>query len=316
MINRSKAVDLLRNNNNFSILTHKSPDGDTLGSAYALCHILQDIGKNARVLVCGEMPKRYDYLRENIIENDFLEEYIVSVDIAADSLLGQLESYIGKINLCIDHHPSNTLTADNILIEGDSAATAEIIYELAKLLGVKITKDIAKCIFTGVTTDTGCFRFANTTAKTHRVAADMIDAGCDGTYINRVMFDTKSRSRLEIERMARETMKFFVDGQCAVIYTTLEMIEKANAIDDDMEGISSIPRQVEGVSVGITMREQEDGSYKVSVRTSDGVNASQICQKFDGGGHQGAAGCTVEGGLEEARAKLVAAAEEIIKNNK
>lgn len=313
MISLNDTARILREHDNFIILTHDSPDGDTLGSAYALSGILMQLQKKSKVTVCGDMPLKYKYLADDVEDLDFTPQYTVSVDIAADSLLGALsKNYAGKIDLCIDHHGSNNLTAENIYVDSSAAATTEIIYELARILGVEINKQIADCIFTGLTTDTGCFRFSNTTARTHRVAADMIEAGCDATYINRVMFDTKSRARLEVERLAIETMEFFANRRCAIIYTTLAMVAAAGATEADLEGIASIPRQVEGVCVGVTMREQEDCSFKISVRTSDGVDASEICAVFGGGGHPGAGGCIIKGTLEDVKSKLAAAVGKIL----
>lgn len=307
-VSLDEICSILKRENNFYILTHQYPDGDTLGSANALCRALQKIEKNARVLCSDKIPKKYNILSRGIKKQEFDADYIISVDVADTQLLGKnLLQYSSKIDLCIDHHASNKAFAKMQYIEGDSAATSEIIYELINLLGVKIDKQIAACIYTGITTDTGCFKYTNATPRSYRIAADMLEKGIDACAINRIMFDTKSRSRLEIERQVLDSMEFFYESRCAVIHVTREMIKKAKANESDIEGLASIPRQIEGVLVGITLREQKDGTFKVSVRTDDDINAAKICENFGGGGHQSAAGCNFPDKLDAAKEKIVAA---------
>ncbi|MDQ5983128.1 MAG: Bifunctional oligoribonuclease and PAP phosphatase NrnA [Eubacteriales bacterium SKADARSKE-1] len=305
-ISLDEICSFLKTRNNFYILTHQYPDGDTLGSANALCRALQKTGKNARVLCSDKIPKKYSILSRGIKKQEFEADYIISVDVADTQLLGEnLLKYSDKIDLCIDHHESNKAFAKMQYIEGSSAATAEIIYELINLLGVKIDKQIAVCIYTGITTDTGGFKYANATPRSYRISADMLEKGIDACSINRIMFDTKSRSRLEIERQVLDTMEFFYESRCAVIHVTREMIKKAKANESDIEGLASIPRQVEGVLVGVTLREQKDGVFKVSVRTEEDISAAAICENFGGGGHQGAAGCNLPYDLDVAKKKIV-----------
>ncbi len=313
MITLSEAATLLLENDNFHILTHRYPDGDTLGCAYALCYALRTLGKNANVKINGKLPSKFTYLAENYCEQDFTCDFVVSVDVAADSLLGELEQeYKGRIDLCIDHHGSNSLKADNTLVDATCAAACEIIYVLIKSMKVDMTVDIANAIYTGISTDTGCFCYTNTTAQTHRIAADVISLGCDFRMINRVNFETKTRAKLKMERMVYDTMEFYCGGKCAIIYTTLAMQKALGAGDDEMEGLASIPRQIEGVKMGITMREKEDGTFKVSVRTNDGINASEFCARFGGGGHAAASGCSIKGDLSNVKYMLIKAAEEVL----
>ncbi len=313
MITLNEATTLLNENDNFHILTHRYPDGDTLGSAFALCYALRTLGKNANVKVCGNIPSKFSYLVENYCDQNFECEFVVSVDVAAPSLLGELkEEYEDRINLCIDHHGSNSMKADNICVDASCAAAAEIIYVLLKAMDVEITRDIANCIYTGISTDTGCFCYTNTTAQSHYIAAEIIDLGCDFAMINRINFETKTRAKLKMERMVYDTMEFYCGGKCAIIYTTIAMQKALGAGDDEMEGLASIPRQIEGVKIGITMREKEDGTFKVSVRTNDGIDASQFCAKFGGGGHVAASGCSIKGDLANVKYMLIKAAEEVL----
>lgn len=304
--------EILKSKNNIEILTHASPDGDTLGCGYALCLALQSMGKNARVIV-EKMPQKFKFLTKGVKEQDFQGEFVVSVDIAALSLLGSnAEKYAKVIDLCIDHHGSNSIEIKDKYVVADAAAACEIIYEIIIELGVKITKEIANCLYTGISTDTGCFRFSNTTAQTHRIAADLMEAGCDFEIINKNMFDTKSKARVELEKNLYDTMEYFADGKGAIMCISLDMLERLNISGDEIEGIENIPRLIEGVLLGITMKEREKNSYKVSVRTNEGINASEFCAKFGGGGHIAASGCKMSGDYETVKSKLIKAAEEFI----
>lgn len=307
-VSLNNIAKILEKNDNFYILSHQYPDGDTLGSAFALCYALQHKGKNARVLCSDSIPHKFEFMYENIEEQNFEAKYIISVDVADTQLLGdKLSIYSDKINLCIDHHASNRKYAENYFVDSSAAATTEIIYELINIMGVKIDVNIANCIYTGISTDTGCFKYTNATPKTYRIAADMMEIGIDAASINRAMFDTKSRARLEVERQVLDNMEFFYDSRCSVIYLTNDMVNQANAKDGDVDGLASIPRQIEGVVVGVTMREKEDNIFKISVRTDGKIDASKICAEFGGGGHPAAAGCTISGGLQKAKSEIVKA---------
>lgn len=303
---------ILKEKNNFEILTHASPDGDTLGCGYALCLALRAMGKKANVIT-EAVPEKFLYISKTAGRENFEPAYIVSTDIAADSLLGSnTEKYCGKINLCIDHHGSNSLTAEKKYVDSTAAAACEIIYEIINNLGTELTKEMADCLYTGISTDTGCFKFTNTTAKTHRIAAALMEAGCDYSRINKVMFDTKSRGRLALEHALYDTMEYTADDRCAIMCITLRMLEALHITHEDTEGIEAIPRQIEGVRIGITMKEKEDGAFKISVRTNEDVNAAEFCKQFGGGGHAAAAGCRIEGKQEEIKQILMKAAEQIL----
>lgn len=220
--------------------------------------------------------------------------------------------YIGKVDLCIDHHGSNTFTAKEKFVDKYAAANCEILYKLFLRMHINFTKDIADCLYTGISTDTGCFRYTNTTAETMRVAATLMDFGCNTAYINKAMFETKSKNKIQLERAVYDSMTYCADGRCAIIYTTLDMLKKLNTGDDEMEGLASIPRQIEGVLIGITMREKEGGFFKISVRTNNNINASDFCSQFGGGGHPAAAGCSIEGDLETVKTTLEKAAEKFL----
>ena len=312
-ITLEKAASLLLSHDRIRILTHTYPDGDCLGCGYALAFALRKLGKQANVAVQGPLPSKFGYLVRNYKEQDFVPEYIVSVDVAAPALLGEsVMEGVDHIDLCIDHHGTNTIVADYIYLDPTAAAAAESIWQLLPLLGVEIDEDIASAIYTGISTDTGCFCYSNTTSRTHHIAAGVMPY-CDWNRINYIHFVLKTRAKLKLERMILDTMEYFYDGRCAVIYTTLAMCERLGTGDDEMEGLASIPREIEGVQIGITMREKAGGVFKISVRTNDGVDASAFCQQFGGGGHPAASGCSIEGDLETVKKTLVSAAEGFLK---
>lgn len=297
----AQTARLLLENDDFLILTHAHPDADTLGSGFALCRVLTAAGKRARVVCGDEIGAEYSFMYDGLPDADFEPRFIVAVDVADTRLLGARNEalYADRVELCIDHHASNILYARQTLLDPTAAATAEIIFDLLPLLGQSADTGIAECIFAGISTDTGCFRYSNTTAKTHRVAAAMMDAGASSAKINRIFFETKKKGFIELEKLALNSLRLYLDDRCAVIVIMDEMLRRTGCTDNDCDLISAIPRQVEGVLVGTTIREQPDGSFKLSVRTHEPISAAEICKKLGGGGHAGAAGCRSSKPLDE-----------------
>ncbi len=310
LIDITAAISCLLKAENILLLCHKNPDGDTIGSAGALYWALRKLGKTVGLLCADPIPTRYSYMNLTMFAGEFVPQYIVAVDVAGVQLFGDaLNDYAKRIDLCIDHHPSNSGYADYMLLDETAAATAEIMYEVILTLGISPEGIIADCLYTGVSTDTGCFKFSNTTARTHSIAAKLMEAGANTVFLNDALFESKSRRRLEIEKLALENMRFHFDGRCALTYLTREEIAKTGADGTDLEGITSIPRTIEGVDVGVTLRQLETGSYKISVRTAQGHDASAICARLGGGGHRQASGCEIIGGLDNAKSAILAEVE-------
>lgn len=314
LITEQQAAEILMAADNILLLAHQYPDGDTVGSNYALCLALRSIGKQVRVLCGDPIPERFDYITEDLEMPDFEPDFICAVDVADPSLLGDAvaEQYGERVDLCIDHHSTNVGYAAATCVDADCAAAAMVVMRIIAHLGVEMTPAIAACLYTGIATDSGCFKYLNANATAHRMAADCIEAGAPYDMINRVNFDIKSRARIELERLALDRMEFHHHGRVAVMTVTTEMIARSGATENDMEGMTPIPRQIEGVWVGITLRQKADGNYKISVRTGTHADATAICALLGGGGHIRAAGCTVEGTLAEAKAAILAATEEAI----
>lgn len=304
-ISAKEAATLLCAHDRILILSHKNPDGDTLGSAYGLLRALRSLGKTVRTQCADRLPQMFSYLADGVQQEDFTPEFIVAVDVASVSLLGDAvaEAY-PQIDLCIDHHRTNELYAQKTYLY-DGASACEAVYEVICEMGVSITPDLTDCLYTGMATDTGCFRFSNTTPKTMRLAADLMEQGARYAELNRLLFETKSKERIAVERMALDTISYAADGKIALICISQEMVKESGADESELGGISGIPRTIEGVEIGITMREKETGGYKISVRTAAYADASKLCAAFGGGGHIRAAGCVINAPYEQAKTMLL-----------
>lgn len=300
----SEAADFLRANDSFLIVTHANPDGDTLGSGYGLCLALRSLGKKANVVLDGELPARFAFLSEGYAEQELEPKTIVAVDLASPRLFGENRALAEKTDLCIDHHSTNEIYAKRTLVDGCAAANCEIIYKLILALGAEITKQIAVCLYTGIATDTGCFKFSNTTVQTHEIAGRLMSLGIDFAKINYEMFDLKTRERLTAERLFLEGMEFYFDGKCALSVISRELTEQSGIDEAEFDGLASIPRQIEGVDVGVTVKEKKNG-YKISLRSSEAIDVSAICAKFGGGGHLRAAGCFIGEELSKTKELLL-----------
>ncbi len=291
----------------FYILTHMYPDGDTLGSAFALCRTLQKMGKHAKVLCSDPIPKKFEFMADFVKKEDFEPECIISVDLADTNLLGEkLEKYEHKIDMCIDHHPSNRNYTDISYVNSTAAANSEIIYDLIKEMGIIIDAETATCLYVGVATDTGCFKYQNTTWRTHFIAAELMKLGANTAKINEKLFTVKPRKKFEAERIIYKNLEYFFSGKCAMSFITLKEMESIGVNNNELDGIASVPIKIEGVQIGITIREKSFDHYKISVRTkSGGIDANEFCSKFGGGGHLMAGGFDTKGTLEKAKERIL-----------
>lgn len=314
IINLEEMAARLRECRNAVILTHAHPDGDTIGAGFGLLYYLRSVGVKANVKNSDGFSTKFAYLFENYEDQEFEEECVISVDVAAADLLGNsLACYADKIDLCIDHHHSNRMSARYSYIDGDCCATCLIIYRLLKMMDAKIDPLIADCLYTGIATDTGCFMFEGTSPEAHRAAAELKELGCHAAQINREMFQVKSRGRLFAEQKLIGSMEFSHNDKIALISITNDIIQKYGLDRAELDGFVGLPLSVEGVEIGITLKQQpgEDEVYKVSVRTVS-ADASAIAARFGGGGHIRAAGCTVAGCEKDVAKEVVEAAAEFL----
>lgn len=308
-----EAAEFLRNNDNYYILTHGTPDGDTIGSGFGLCGILRKMGKKANVYCSDPLPERYDFMYEGYEEQPFEPKTIVAVDVADPKLLGQkLSVYKERVDLCIDHHISNTGYAARTLVEPDAAAACQVIYRL--MAEEKLTepdRHIAECLYTGIATDTGCFKFDSTSPETHIAAAELMRYDIEAGKINRRMFDQKSKARLAVEQYILGSMEYYFNDRCAVAAVTLEEMAATGLPADEFEGLANLTTLLETVEVGIIIRQKEEHKFKVSMRSAGDTDVSEFCRRFGGGGHVKAAGCTFETSLEDAKKQVLEAAAEL-----
>ena len=301
-LTRAEAAGFLLSHDNFAILTHRRPDGDTVGSAAALCLGLRQLGKNAWVLENPEVTDRFAFLLEGLTKEAAEEtDTVVSVDVASPGMLPKcFEIYKDRVALRIDHHGSATSFTPAELVDGDSASCAELVCDVLTILGIQLDKAIATAVYVGMSTDTGCFRFANTTSHSFMIAAICAQAGVEIYKLNQVLFETNSLSKLRLHAWMIEHLDIFDDGKLAIVAIPRAVEELLGVTDDDVDNISSYPRTVEGVCMAATLRQSKTGETKLSVRAIPGYDAAAVCAHFGGGGHKGAAGATTSLSLEEA----------------
>ena len=308
------AAALLRDQDNLLILTHRRPDGDTTGCAAALCLALRQLGRTAFLLRNPEMTETNAvYVTELWAPEGFVPDFVVSVDIAARSLFfPAAEAYFDRIGLAVDHHPSFEGFGAHQCVDPSRAACGEIVYEICRELG-EVTAEVALPLYVAVSTDTGCFVYANTTANTHRVAAALLETGIDYFSVNKRHFRTKSRRRIALESALLGGMEFFHEGRGVFMAVPISLMERLGATENDAEDLSTLAGMVEDVDCGAVLRELKPDQWKLSLRTGANgrVNATRVCQLLGGGGHAMAAGATLEGSLEEVKARILEAVEQV-----
>ena len=309
MMTKHETAAWLAERDNFCILTHRKPDGDTVGSAAALCLVLRKLGKKATVLENPELTSKLSWLHEGLTVAQPEEgDTLICVDVASPKMLPRaFEQYQSRIELRIDHHGSATSFTAHELVEPQTGACGEIIYDIMMELWVEMDAAIAEAMYVAVSTDTGCFRFANTTAHSFLVAAACAAAGAPVFDINLEMFETNSLARLRIQGWMAENARFLADRTMVVCAIPRAVEAELGAGEDDMDNISGFPRTIAGVKMAATLRENPEDGVKLSVRAVPGYDAAAVCAKFGGGGHKGAAGASIALPLEEA-AKAVEAA--------
>ena len=310
-----QAAGFLLAHDDYLILTHVRPDGDTVGCAAGLCRALRGASRTAHVLPNPQVTSLFSpYLEGLLAPEEFVPHTVVSVDIAARGLFpDNARRYLERVDLAIDHHPSQEFFARETCLEANRAACGEIVYAICRELG-EITKEVALPLYAAVATDTGCFVYANTTANTHRVAAELLETGIDYFSVNKRHFRTKSRRRLALEADMLANMEFFDEGRGVFMAVPLSLMESLQATENDAEDLSTLAGIIEGVDCGAVLRELPDGSWKLSLRTGANgrVNATKVCGLLGGGGHAMAAGATVSGTLPEVKEKIRAAVAAVL----
>ena len=303
----------IKNAETFVILAHESPDGDAIGSSLAMCLALQNMGKTAEV-VMKEYPANFKFLPgvENIKTEGSLEEYDMAIVVDCPDLKRVNSIYHkyfenAKVKIEFDHHGKNAMFGDYNIVDQVSPACAQILVSSFQYLQIEITKDIATCLLTGIITDTGGFKNSGITAETFEFAAWALTKGVNVSKIYRQSMMIITKSKFEIQKIAMDRLEFFADGKIAFTYITKEDDSKVDMQAGDHDGIVEIGRNIKGVEISIFLYEKEKG-FKVSLRSNDYVDVSEICMIFGGGGHVKAAGATINMNLEDAKKIIVSEA--------
>ena len=303
----------LRGMDRILILTHVRPDGDTIGCACALCQALRDMDKDAYLLYNPEITATYaPYAADYWAPEGWEPQHVVSTDVAVlDLLPDNAAPYRDRIALAIDHHPSHSYFAAESYVDASAAACGEILYAVIREL-TDITPAIALRLYVAIATDCGCFVYSNTTANTHRIAAELMTHDFGVAEINKTLFRTKSKVRLKMEAHMAAHMELYDNDRVVVMTIPLRLREEMHATEADIEELSSLAALVEGTDCAVTLRELRPGTIKVSLRTGPRVNATEVCARLGGGGHRAAAGATVNGTMDEVKATVLRAVEEVV----
>ncbi|MEG1743413.1 MAG: DHHA1 domain-containing protein [Clostridia bacterium] len=316
-----EAVAFLKENDNFLLFTHASPDGDTLGSALALQLLLEKSQKTALILCPDEIPDRLKFLPRSdkiihsIPEGKFT---LVSIDIASLPMLRGLdEIFLSTLifDLSIDHHCTNTVPCAQRLLFANYSAAGEIIAEMVPEFGYDFDQALAFCLYASISSDSGCFKYSSTRPKTHMIAAELLKTGIDFAKINRLLFETKTVSQLALEREAYNCIELFFDGKVAIACLKEELFQNGDILESDVDGVNQIPRQILGVEVSAVIR-KKNSEIKVSLRSNDYFDVSLLASSFGGGGHMHAAGCRFNTSIADAKAKILYALESEFDGNK
>lgn len=301
---------------NIVILTHEVPDGDAIGSSLAMYLGLKQLGKDVDVVI-PKFSKTYDFLpaTNEIKQEGRTETYdlAIALDCGDIKRLNGFSKYFEYANckISIDHHEANTMFADYNFVNPTAPACSQILITVLKALEIEITKDIGTCLLTGIITDTGGFKYQGVKPETFEFTAELLAKGVNVSDIFKRVMQTISLEKFELRKIAMNRIELLENGKIAFTYITREDEEKTKSEDHD--GIVEIGRDIEGVEISVFLRETDEDNYKISLRSNDYVNVSDICLMFNGGGHIRAAGGTINMPLEKAKEKIIAECKKYFK---
>ena len=301
---------LLAEKDRILLVTHLNPDGDTMGSAAALCSALRRCGKTAYLASNPQViAKLLPFVEPYFAPEAFQADYVVSVDVATERMFSR--GFSGAVDLSIDHHPSNSRYAAADCICPGRASCGEIVLRVIRALCGDLTREEADLLYIALSTDCGCFQYANTDAEAFRAAAELLEAGADNAGLNLRFFRRVSAARIKLEGLIYQHMGFYRDGRVTVALVTDEMLAAAGATEDDCDDLAGLAGRAEGADVSITIRDWPGGASKVSVRSGERFDSCALCARFGGGGHRMAAGCNLSVPPEQARELLLQAIDEV-----
>ena len=306
----SQVVELIEKKSNFAITTHVRPDGDGVGSSLGLCWLLKSLGKEAEVIVRDEIPPSYrqlpgaDEIRQvSGIDREYDAVFVIECsDIDRPGIEGLAEQFVVNI----DHHATCEHFGSVNWIDATASAVGEMIYNLCKAIGGRVSKEIAECVYMALVTDTGSFHFPNTTDRTLKVASELVKVGVKPSRISEAVYNSYSWSRVALLQRVLATVRRNESGRIALMRQTLEMVEETGAVDGDNNGFVNMPLVAKEVQASVYMREVKPGTYRVSLRSKGPINVARVAESFGGGGHKNAAGCRVSGNWDEIENEIAA----------
>ena len=305
----SECAAWLKARDGYIILSHIRPDGDTIGSGAALCSALRRAGKTAYCYDNKGIKRMFaPFAAPYLAGEGFCADTVISVDVASERLFP--EDFDGKVELAIDHHPTNTLFAENVCIAAEKAACGELVLEIIRELCGDVTAEEAELLYVAVSTDTGCFQYSNTNAPALRAAAELVELGADNSALNIRLFRSISRARMALEGRIMAGMRYFHGGKVSAALVTRALLAECGATEDDCEDLAGLVGKVEGCSVSLLIRELGENDSKISARSKPGVDVSRVCAVYGGGGHAMASGCTLNCPPEEALGLMLKAIDE------
>ncbi|MBA3768969.1 MAG: bifunctional oligoribonuclease/PAP phosphatase NrnA [Blastocatellia bacterium] len=305
----SQVVELIENKNAFAITTHFKPDGDGVGSSLGLYWLLRSLGKSADVIVHGDVPIAYrslpgaDEIR-NVTSVDGAYDAIFVIE-CSDLERPGIAGLDSEFTVNIDHHATSEHFGTINWIDSTASAVGEMIYNLCKAIGGRITREIAECVYMALVTDTGSFHFSNTSDRTLKVASELIKAGALPSKIGEAVYNNYPWSRIELMRRVLGTVKRDALGKIAILRQTIEMGEDSSSVDGDNNGFVNIPLAARDVVAAIYMREVGENRFRASLRSKGDINVARVAERFGGGGHRNAAGLQIDGVWDEAEKKIV-----------
>lgn len=315
-------IKLIDDAKDIAIISHISMDGDAIGSSLGLMLALKKRGKYVTTYIEEDIPDRFEFLKDK----DGIEYYcddtnfsrhdtLIVVDVADKKLLGKRVRALNEISnvIAIDHHAIHYAYSKNLYVNKDAAAAGEIVYDLICSMNIEIDKDIATCLYVAISTDTGRFKFSNTTKNTHIIAGELLSYGVDSNMLTNKLFDESTKERTKLIGKAIETLETFCDDKIALMFVTRNMLEEVLAKESDEDGIIDFVINIKGVEVGILIKEKQNGILRASLRSKSYVDVSKIANEFGGGGHKMASGCTFYGDIREFKSKLIDYARREIK---
>jgi phosphoesterase RecJ-like protein len=312
----SQVVELIENKQKFGITTHIKPDGDGVGSSLGLCWLLRSLGKSAEVIVRGDIPASCRSLpgAEEIRDVEAIDTQYDAIFVIECSSLDRpgIKGLDSEFTVNIDHHTTSEHFGTINWIDPTASAVGEMVYNLCKAIGGRVTKEIAECVYMALVTDTGSFHFSNTTERTLKVASELVKAGVKPAQISEAVYNNYPWSRIELMRQVLGTVKRDDTGTVAYMRQTLAMRKQAGAVDGDNNGFVNIPLAAREIHAVVYMREVGNGTYRVSLRSRGNINVARVAERFGGGGHRNAAGLTVEGDWDQRERELVDAVAEAV----